>query len=145
MIRRTVAAVALLVSATGCGLLPGSESVPLLTGPPGVERGGCFTFGVSGPLVADPTYGTAIIADSMAAVTGTTPPPIPVAWRPGFTARRIGSEVAVFDRTGNQVAVTGRSYSLDGGYVSAGGSSGLDWPDLRVDVFWACGGVTLTP
>lgn len=137
--------VALVMSLVGCGLLPGDESVRLLTGPPGIDRGGCFTFGVTGRLIADPTYGTAIIAESMAAVTGTTPPPIPVAWRPGFTARRIGSEVAVFDRNGNQVAVTGRSYSLDGGYMSAGGSSGLAWPELPVDVFWACDRVTSVP
>jgi hypothetical protein len=140
-------ALALAQGLAGCGLLPGGQPARLLTGPPGFPPNGlgCFTFGVTGRLIADPTYGTEIIADSMAAVTGTTPPPIPVAWRPGFTARWIGPEVEVLDPRGNQVALTGRTYSLDGGYVSAGGSSGLTWPELPVDVFWACDRATLAP
>jgi len=35
-------------------------------------------------------------------------------WPPGFTGRRVGSEVAVFDTHGDLVATTGRSYSIAG-------------------------------
>lgn len=138
MTKRVAATLALALCLIGCGWLPSDGGpVQLLTGPPGFVPG-CFTNSASGPLIVDPTYGTAIIDEIMIRVTGTRPPPIPIAWRPGFTARRIGSEVEVLDPQGNAVAITGKSYTLAGGYVSAGGSSGLDWPGLPVGVFWAC-------
>ena len=99
-----------------CLVLPGGDPVRLLTGEP-LPRNSCFASATgSGLLVADPTYGTAIIGqDSMAALGDE---PMPVAWRPGFTARRIGSDVAVLDPQGNVVARTGRSYTIDGGLSS---------------------------
>jgi hypothetical protein len=130
---RIAMAIALLV--VGCGGLTGD--VRLLTGPPKYDygHGGCFTFSVTGLLVVDPDYGTAIVAEGVNAPTGA----VPVAWRPGVTARRFGAEVAVFDPAGNQIAITGTKYNLPGGYVSEGGSSGLVWPELKTSVFWACG------
>jgi hypothetical protein len=119
--------------------MPNGDPVRLLTGPPG-DWGGCFTDSASGPLIVDPKYGTAIVDNDVHAVS-----PVTVAWRPGYTARRIGSEVEVLDPQGNTVASTGRSYWLAGGYVSAGGSSGLDWPQLPIGVFWACDLVTPLP
>ena len=140
--KRVAAILAVAMLLIGCGTL--REPVPLLAGPPG-GFGGCFTNSASGPLIADPKYGTAMIDEIMVRVTGTRPPAIPVAWRAGFTARRSGAEVEVMDPQGNVVAITGRSYLIPGGYVDAGGSSGLNWPDLPVGVFWACGSVTPLP
>lgn len=40
-------------------------------------------------------------------------------WQPGFTGRRAGAEVAVRDRGGVVVAVTGRDYKLGGGVWAA--------------------------
>ena len=138
------ATLALVLLVVGCEASDDPIQVRLLTGPPG-GFGGCFTDSASGPLVVDPKYGTAIVDEDMIRVSGTRPPPIPVAWRPGFTAWRIGSEVEVVDPQGRAVAITGRSYWVAGGYVSAGGSSGLDWPGLPTGVFWACDFVTPQP
>jgi hypothetical protein len=141
--KRVAAALALLLCLVGCDVAPApdGEAVLILTGPPNYryDHGGCFTNSARGQLFVDPTYGTAIVDEDMIAVTGTRPPPVPVAWRPGFTARRLGTEVEVLDPNGRVVAITGRSYLIPGGYVNAGGSSGLNWPDLPVGVFWACG------
>jgi len=130
---------ALLVLACG----PFEDSVQLLTGfPTFMGNGpGCYTNSASGPLGVDPTYGTAITDEDMIAVTGTRPPPIPVMWRPGYTAHHVGSEVAVTDPHGNVVAVTGRRYRIAGGYV--GGDSSA--PQLPIRVFWACDAVTPLP
>jgi hypothetical protein len=117
-------------------LVPNGDAVQLITGPPGGSLG-CFLNHASGRLVVDPKYGTAIVDND---VRGSTP--MTVAWRPGFTARHVGSEVEVLDAQGNSVAITGRSYMVPGGLVSAGGSSGLVWPELRILVFWACDSVT---
>jgi hypothetical protein len=134
------AALVLALCLVACGsLLPNGDRVELLTGPPGDWRG-CFTSGATGLLMVDPKYGTAII-DTIVQSTS----PETVAWPRGFTARRIGSEVEVFDAGGNAVAKTGKSYELEGGYVSAGGSSGLTWPELPIHVFWSCGSVTPGP
>jgi hypothetical protein len=144
--KRVAASLALALCLVGCSwLAPNGDSVQLLTGPPGSSSLGCFTDAATGPLIVDPKYGTAIIDEVMIKVSGTRPPPVPVAWRPGFSARHVGSEVEVFDPQGNAVAITGRSYVLAGGYVSAGGSSGLDWPELPIGVFWACGFVAPQP
>ena len=135
------ATLALAMCLLGCGgLLPDGSQVRLLTGPPGGNGGGCFTDSASGPLVFDPTYGTAIIDRDVGSSS-----PMTVAWRPGFTARRIATEVEVLDPAGNVVAITGRNYRIAGGYVNAGGSSGLVWPELPIDVFWACDSVIPQP
>jgi hypothetical protein len=122
--------IAVALAVIGCGAPV--EPVNIITGPP--HPTGCFAFSFPGLLVADPTYGTAFHFDG-----DQTNRVVPVAWRPGFTARRSGSEVAVFDPNGNPIAVTGRHYRIPGGGVDAGGSSGIVWPELRVGVFWACG------
>ena len=97
-------------------------------------------------LVVDPTYGTAIIAaKNVNSMVGLPEVPLTVAWPAGFTARRSGSEVEVLDPQGNAVALTGRNYQLEGGLVLPGGSSGLHWPELRTNVFWACGSVEPLP
>jgi len=109
----SVLALSLLLS--GCATAS-DESVRLVTHD--YLPGACYTNSAEGPLIFDPTYGTAIRdLDS----GGTT---VPVTWRPGFTARRVGAEVEVLDPDGNAVALTGRSYRIAGGYVH--------------DEFWAC-------
>jgi hypothetical protein len=131
--------VALALCLVGCGWLPPyGDPVQLLTGPPDGNGGGCFAASASGLLVVDATHGTAIVGNNLPSMVGLGDVPVTVAWRPGFTARRSGSEVEVLDPQGSVVATTGRSYLIPGGYVSAGGSS-LNWPGLTTDVFWACG------
>jgi hypothetical protein len=134
-------AAGLLVFLVGCSSgAPSGGAGQLLTG--AVFSGGCFTNSASGPLVADPKYGTAIIDEVMTRVTGTQASPVPVAWRPGFSARQAGSEVEVVAPDGHVVATTGKRYRIDGGYVGpyVGGSSG--WAGLAVAFFWACDRVT---
>ena len=127
---------ALAMCLVGCLTLP--EPVQLITGPPNHD-GACFAATGSGLLVVDPTYGTAIIGpDSMVALGDE---PVTVAWRPGFTARRIGSEVEVLDPWGNVVARTGQSYTIDGGFV---GPNQVGAPELQT-VFWACDKVQPLP
>jgi hypothetical protein len=137
--------VALALCLVGCGAF--DKPVHLLTGDyQGMASShSCFAATGSGLLVVDPTYGTAIIANHLDDMVDLTDVPMIVAWRPGFTARRRGSEVEVLDPQGNAVAITGRNYRLWGGYADAGGSSGLNAPELRTNVFWACDFVTPLP
>ena len=138
MTKRIAAAIALALCLVGCGsLVRNGEAVQLVTGPP--DHNGCFAADVAGLLVVDPTYGTAIVGNNLPSMVQLSDVPVTVAWRAGFTARRSGSEVEVLDPQGNVVATTGRSHRFSGGYVQAGGSSGLQWPELRTDVIWACG------
>lgn len=133
--------VALALCLGGCGSLPGSEPVQILTAPE-LE---CFAADAAGRLVVDPTYGTAIIGDGHTNMLVGGNVPVTVAWPPGFTARRSGSEVEVLDPQGNVVATTGRSYQFNAGYVSAGGSSGLVWPELKKSVLLSCGNLQPLP
>lgn len=129
--------VALAFCLGGCGWLPlPSQSVHLISGPPDHD-GGCFAADVSGLLVVDPTDGTAIVANGHPSMLALSDVPVTVAWPPGFTARRSGSQVEILDPQGNVVATTGRSYTFMGGFVDAGGSSGT-WPELKKTVLWAC-------
>jgi hypothetical protein len=126
-------AVGLLVFGVGCGSEPPDGGpVQLLTGiPPGWGATGCFTNSVEGLLVTDPKYGTAIIIDTDIRSSHT-----PVAWRPGFTARRAGpDEVEVLAPDGHVAAVTGRRYRIDGG-------SKPGWFGLTGPLLWACDRVT---
>jgi hypothetical protein len=139
--RVRVAALALALALSGCGLA--GEPVQLVTGVPPIARGsngevGCFLDFAVGQLASDPTYGTTITDETAGAPT---PLPAPVAWRPGFTARRVNGEVVVRDPTGTVVATTGHRYKIVGGY--AGGSA--DWPEMPTRVFWACGYVDANP
>lgn len=136
MTRRTAvvgAAVVLALFSAGCSSAPAADFVPLLTGVSSLMGSGegCFTNWADGPLVADPNYGTAIEIGFG--------PATPVAWRPGFTGRRVGSEVEVRAPDGHVVAITGKNYRLDGAQV---GPDEQGWPGLAVRVFWACGRVT---
>lgn len=126
-------AVGLFVIAGGLALqsrlvgVPLLNGVPLLTGvPPMVGGGGCFTNSAMGLLVVDAAAGTAIIDEDVRASV-----PMRVMWRPGFSARRVGSEVEVLDQGGSVVATTGRRYRIDGGYVDG--------------AFWACDRVVPQP
>ena len=119
---------------TGCGLLrepvPTPEPVQLLTSDP--QQRGCYSLQIDVPLSVDPTYGTGsgqqIVRGDWVQV---------VAWRAGFTGRRIGSEVEVLDPQGNVVATTGHTYSLQGGYPP----TPSNWPGFPYNIFWACGDV----
>jgi hypothetical protein len=114
---------------------PPSDSVLLVTGAPMGMSGdvGCYTDSASGPLVTDPRYGTAII--DRGGMNQQTNIAVPVAWRPGFSGRRAGSELEVLDPAGNVVAVTGRDYVIQGGGVTR-----ENWPGLpTTGAFWACG------
>ena len=125
VMKRLVTTIAVVLCLVGCGPSAGS----LLTGDP--LGGGCYLATGSGRLVVDPSYGTAIIGDG-----GTVDQLTVVAWRPGYTARRNGSEVEVLDPQGRVVATTGHSYIVPGGYVFPGDTT---WPDLPTMVWWACG------
>jgi hypothetical protein len=121
---KELAILALALLVLGCEHL--GQPVQLLTGVPPGEEDACFLNTASGQLVADPNYGTAIIDERN---DGAANGPIPVAWRPGFTAVRDGAEVTVLAPDGHAVATTGHKYLIDGGYQ--------DWPGAP-RVFWAC-------
>jgi hypothetical protein len=112
----------------GCGLMP-STPVRLLTGSPST---GCFLASTTGTLVADATYGTAIV--DMAGLVEAPPErgPLALAWRPGFAGRQVGGEIEVLDPAGHVVATTGQRYMLEGGYADFGGTL----------AFWSCGAVS---
>lgn len=116
VMRRIGAAAALALSLLACApAAERSDAVRLLTGvvPGYTDNGACFTDFALGPLLIDPKYGTAVRDETAGA---SAPVTTPVMWRPGFTGRRDGSEVAVLDPAGNVVATTGRKYEIAGGY-----------------------------
>jgi hypothetical protein len=128
-----VLVIAFLVAGCVGGVLPvepSGESVQLLTGVPenGIADDGvsCFVDQESGQLIVDPKYGIALVSNMGTSI---------VSWRRGYTGRRVGSEIAVFDPRGNEVAVTGRSYKLGGGHATVAG----------VESYWACDGVFPLP
>jgi hypothetical protein len=129
---RAALAVAIMCCVVGCGSPgPTGDPVHIIVGtPPGIPVGSCYTFGVVGTLVPDSTWGTALIDPTSGNST-------PVAWRPGFTAWRVGGDVVVRAPNGAAVATTGHAYMLEGGY--AGDSP--PWPGVDARVFWACGAV----
>lgn len=134
--------VALALCLVGCGLLPPhGDPVQILTAP----RPVCFAADAAGLLVVDPTDGTAIIGDGHPNMLVGGDVPVTVAWPPGFTARRSGSEVEVLDPQGTVVATTGQSYRFNAGGVSAGGSSGIVWPELSKSVLLSCGNLQPLP
>ena len=134
MTKRRAATLALALLALSCG----SANVPLLTV---TSRGNsCLLAQVSGLLVVDPTYGTAIVANDQPRQLELSDVPVTLAWSAGFTARRLGSEVEVLDPQGNVVATTGRNYQFSGGYVSAGDAFvppwETAWPEPTKSVIW---------
>jgi hypothetical protein len=138
--KRLAATLALALLVLGCGLLP--APVQLVTGDP--LHNGCFAADVAGLLMVDPTYGTAIVGNNGPSMVRLSDVPVTVAWPPGFTGRRSGSEVEVLDPQGNAVAITGRSYQFWGGYTSAG-SEFPNWPKLPTQMIWSCGNVHPLP
>ena len=125
---RMVALLALALIVLGC-----SEPVQLLTGDARSGAGGCPKVFASGPLVVHEQYGTAIVNPGGGATV--------VAWRPGFSAQRFGSEVRVSDPNGKVVATTGRSYKIVGAYLNSVTASltSLNLPEGGQLVFWTCG------
>ena len=139
MTKHVATIIALALCLGGCSFLPPqSDPVQLLTSPERV----CFAADAAGLLVVDPTYGTAIVGDGHPNMLVGGDLPVTVAWPPGFTARRNGSEVAVLNPQGRVVGTTGRSYEFLAGYVGAGGSSGIVWPELKQGVLLSCGNLT---
>jgi hypothetical protein len=103
--RRLNTTLALALCVLGCGAkAPPRDSVPLLTGSLGCWAGG--EQGSTAPLVADQVYGTSFGGR-------------PVMWPGGYTARRVGTEVAVLDANGNIKATTGRTYHISYAYAPA--------------------------
>ncbi len=139
--RRVATALVLALSLLGCGsVVPTSEPVQLLTGPLPFDADECSSdFYVASELLVDPQYGTSL-ASFLAGET------TPVMWPPGFTGSRMGSEVMVWDATGNLVATTGQSYSIRGNMLfalSEGDLStyrrGVVLSPIRKDMLYACG------
>jgi hypothetical protein len=124
--------VALLV--LGCGN-PGlaadpASAVQLVHGPDW-----CFTSGITGTLIVDPTYGVALSTDPDPEGLTVT---MPIAWQSGFVGRRVGSEVEVLSPDGTVVATTGRRYTVPGGGVNGAWLS----PPIPTRVHVACGDIT---
>ena len=94
---RVTTALALAISLLSCGLF----EVQLLTG---TDPRSCYAGGeghFEGVLVAGGEYGTTLNGK-------------PVMWPVGWTGRRVGFEVEVFDGAGKVRAITGRRYRFAG-------------------------------
>jgi hypothetical protein len=138
---------ALALCLPGCGSKePPGEPVQLLTGAMPFDEDECTRNGdwIAQQLLVDPEYGTTF--------AGWPDTRAPVMWRPGFTGRQVGSEVAVLDPDGNVVATTGRSYTIVGTMLfrtwEPGFSefrSGTVLSPIGVDMFYACGPVRPAP
>jgi hypothetical protein len=131
VIKRVVAVLALVLVVLGCAGDPEpslelGEPVQLLPGYPNVSVRGCYAMSVTGPFVVDPEYGTAMIIEDL----GAEPFRAIIGWPPGYTGRRVGSEVAVLDRDGTVVALTGRKYRVE--------RAGLPPADDSPIGFWIC-------
>jgi hypothetical protein len=133
-IRRGTCTVALALCLLGCDsvVLPW-DRVQLLTddadkytvNADGTLHVGCGLMPTTGDLIADATSGTAY-------KDGT-----PTMWLPGYTGRRVGSEVEVLDRDGKVVATTGKRYQFYFVYVAGRGGAGDDGksPDVICDLY----------
>jgi hypothetical protein len=127
MMKRGAAALLMVaVALSACG--PG-EPVDLMTADEVYanepNQPGCYTSGTEGELVVDERAGTAILEDPPYSTSGRR---VIVIWPPGYTARRSGSEVEVFNRDGKTKAKTGTHVNLMGGY-----------PPHPEEAFLACG------
>jgi hypothetical protein len=104
---RVARSVALAMSLLGCSSAgssaPPGGPVPMLT----VETQTSF-----GSCVLDLFYVADVIADPASGAPTDAATGESFAWPKGFTARRAGSEVEVFDRAGNVVLMTGRRYRM---------------------------------
>jgi hypothetical protein len=137
--RRASATLALALCLLGCGsvVLPG-EPVQLLTGAMPFDEDECSGNGDAvSQLLVDPEYGTTL--------AGYPDTRAPVMWPPGFTGRRVGSEVVVVDPNGNAVATTGHSYRISGNMLFQTSERELSMYRrgtvlslIGVDMFYAC-------
>jgi hypothetical protein len=135
--RRIVTTLVLGLCLLGCASkAPPGDPIQLLTGAMPFDADECPDSALA-QLLVDPQYGTAL-AEYGGSRT-------PVMWRPGFTGRRVASEVVVLDPTGNVVAITGNSYRIAGNYLyqTADGENGIfkrGWvgSTIGVDMFYAC-------
>ena len=119
----------------------GSEDVPLLTGEVPSLSGRCFGTSI-GTFVPDAAYGIAIQYEH--APNAPPIPPLPVAWQPGFTAQRVGSEIQVLDRAKQVVAVTGKTkYRHWIGDIIPEEWVGTPLPETGA--VWICGNVVAEP
>jgi hypothetical protein len=127
---RVTAALALALCLAGCYSVapPGESTAPL--GEPaqlltdnadkypvnadGTLHFGCGLLPTIKDLIVDARYGTTY-------KDGT-----PAMWLPGYTGRRVGSEVEVLDRDQNVVATTGKRYQLYFVYVAGRGGANDD-------------------
>ena len=89
-------------------------------------------------LLVDPNYGTTL--------AGYPDTRAPVMWRPGFTGRRVGTDVVVVDPNGHVVATTGQSYRIAGNFlfwISEPDLStykrGVVLSSIQGNMFYACG------
>jgi hypothetical protein len=150
--KRVAATLALSLVVLGCSepvqridvdpdeLLAG-EPVELLTGVQPGKGDGCHWGSVEGQLIVHSEYGTALIKDNPPFID--IPPwTTVVAWRPGFHARRVGSEVVVLDPDGHVVARTGGRYVIQGGIVD---QHVTGWPGIPTVAWWACDSVRAVP
>jgi hypothetical protein len=127
---------------------PSGDPVQLVVGAMPFDADECTPGTIVARLVADGHDGTSL--DVFANYTTSTTS-MPVMWPPGFTGRRVGSEVVVVDPDGNAVATTGQSYLLSGNVLVR--DPHRSWPNredkryrrgwvnslLGVDMFYACG------
>lgn len=131
MIRLRQAALGLAMCLAGCSSSTRlGQPVELLTGVQPFDQATCETYFAVDWMIVDAQYGTAVIDSAFNTA-------IPVMWRPGFTGRRIGSEVVVLDPGGRLVAQTGRGYRIQGTYWPPLGDTA---PDTST-VWYACGSV----
>jgi hypothetical protein len=133
VMKRLAVTVVVVLCLAGCGPSTGS----LVTGD-GPLNGGCYLTQVTGRLVFDPSYGTAIIVDG--SQTGVQHGLTIVAWPPGETVRPNGSEFDVLDPQGRVVATTGQRYAVIGNFADAGEYGRPDLPPV-----WFSCGVQLLP
>lgn len=88
-------------------------TIQLATGVnPEFPNGGCYAMEVTGELISDPEYGTAMVPSGSWA---TPPIRVPLIWPLGYTARRVpGGDVEVLSATRDVVAITGQTYQFGG-------------------------------
>ena len=145
MRRITALGAALLLVVVGCSSpVPAGEPVELLTGAMPFDQDECTRDRyIVSMLLVDPRFGTTL--------AGYPDTRAPVMWPPGFTGRRIGSDVIVLDPDGRAVAATGRSYDITGNMLfdtpewSSEYRRGLVLSTIGVDMFYACGPVRPAP
>ena len=143
--RRFTAFLALALIVVGCGsTVPFGEPVQLLTGAMPFDQDECTRNAhTASQLLVDPEHGTTI--------AGYPDTRYPVMWPPGFTGRRVGSEVVVSDPNGKAVATTGTSYTMTGALLfdspewSSEYRRGMVLSLIGVDMFYACGPVRPAP